>query len=154
MKAIRMTAMLAALALLCTLPAMAQESGQSKPEGGGQAGNQAGNQAGGQRRMMSPEERLKRMTDQLTLTQEQQDKIKPILEDQQKQMEELRAAGGPPDRDKMMKMRSETNDKIKAVLNDDQKKKFDEMNQRGPMGGGPRQGGEKPKDEGGQKPPQ
>ena len=146
MKVIRIMAMLAAVALLCTLPAMAQEGGQSKPEGG--------NQAGGQRRMMmSPEERLKRMTDQLTLTQEQQDKIKPILEDQQKQMDEMRAAGGPPDRDKMMKVRSEGNEKIKAVLNDDQKKKFEEMNQRGPGGGARKEGGDKPKDEG-QKPPQ
>jgi len=147
MKVIRSMAMLAALALLCTLPAMAQEGGQSKPEGG--------NQAGGQRRMMmTPEERLKRMTDQLTLTQEQQDKIKPILEDNQKQMQALRDNGASMEdnREKMMKVRNESNEKIKAVLNDDQKKKFEEMNQRGP-GGGARQGGDKPKDEG-QKPPQ
>ena len=126
MKAVRIVAILAAFALAMAMPLVAQE---------GQGGS--GGQGQGQRRgPMSPEDQLKRMTEEYTLTQDQQDKIKPILQDQQKQMQELFANGKSREenRDAMMKLRTDTNDKIKAVLNDEQKKKFDERSQQ--RGGG------------------
>ncbi len=142
--------MCVAAAALLSLPVLAQEG---KPaEGSAPRGAEQGGQ-GMRRPPMSAEDRIKRLTEELTLTKEQQDKVLPILKDEQKQREELMAGGGPPDRDKMMKLRTETNDKIKAVLNDDQKKKFDEANSRmrGPGGRGPGGEGKPPS---GEKPPQ
>ena len=127
-----------ALAATCSVTLYAQES-----TGGGQ-------QQGGERRMggprgpMTPEAQLKGLTEQLNLTKDQQDKIKPILEDQQKQMKELRDAsnGERPDMAKMRDIRTKHNDEIRAVLTSDQQTKFDEMQKRMMERGGGRRGGE------------
>jgi Spy/CpxP family protein refolding chaperone len=101
---------------------------------------QGGPQGRGPR--MSPEERLKRLDQQLKLTDDQKGKIKPILEDQQKQVDALRSDSSLSQEDRRAKMRSimqDSNGKIRDLLTDDQKKQFDQTSQRrgrGPGGGG------------------
>jgi Spy/CpxP family protein refolding chaperone len=110
---------------------------------GMQARAQGGPQGRGPR--MSPEQRLEQLDQTLKLTDDQKSKIKPILEDQQKQMDALRSDSSLSQEDRRAKMRSimqESNGKIRDLLTDDQKKQFDEMQQRrGPGRGGRGPGG-------------
>jgi len=109
---------------------------------GAQVWAQGGPQGRGPR--MTPEERLKRLDQALKLTDDQKGKIKPILEDQQKQMEALRSDSSLSQDDRRAKMRSimqDGNAKIREQLTDDQKKQFDEMSQRRGPGRGPGGGG-------------
>jgi Spy/CpxP family protein refolding chaperone len=110
-----------------TPPAQAQGSGP----GGGQMGGPGGNQ--GERGPVSPDERLKRMTQNFNLTADQQSKIKPILVSEQTKMEELRnSSSGDRQamRGKMMQIRQDSMTQIRAVLDDKQKKKFDKQEQQ------------------------
>jgi periplasmic protein CpxP/Spy len=81
-----------------------------------------------QRPMKDPTEmRLEAMTKQLDLTKAQQDSIKPILEDQTKQMQALRAdkALTPEQRRaKVQEIYQTSNTKIEAQLTPAQKEKF------------------------------
>ncbi len=80
--------------------------------------------------MQTPQERLDNLAKELNLTDDQKAKIKPILEDEQKQIETMRAdtSMAPADRrTKMMEIRNKTNDSIKAVLDKDQQKKYEDM---------------------------
>ncbi len=82
---------------------------------------------------MSPDQRLQRMTQQLNLTADQQAKIKPILEQEQQQMQTLHGDTSMSQQDKWSKMqqiRQGTNDQIKAVLTPDQQQKFVQMTER------------------------
>jgi protein CpxP len=123
-----------AAVLLCSvalaLPALAQtgaassgppDQAQGPPPGGGQGGRRGG-----------VEERLDRMTRDLSLTPDQVAKIKPIMEDSRRQMMALRDADGAQDdrRAKMMAIQHGESTQIKAVLTDDQKPKFDAMEAR------------------------
>ncbi len=91
-------------------------------------------------RMPSPEQRLQHMTKALNLSDDQQQKIKPLLDSQAQQMQSLRAdtSLSPQDRKaKMQQIRQATDEQIKQTLNPDQQKKFDEMqSQHGHMGQG------------------
>ncbi|MGI8769959.1 MAG: hypothetical protein ACR2JE_00830 [Acidobacteriaceae bacterium] len=81
--------------------------------------------------MQSPDQRLAKMTKKYNLTSDQQSRIKPILEDEQQQMQTMHAdtSMAPKDRRaKMMDMRQTDSQKIEAVLNDDQKKMFEADN--------------------------
>jgi len=81
---------------------------------------------------MSPDDRLKQMTKNFKLTADQQTKIKPILEDMQKKMEDLRndSTGNRQEmRGKAMKITEDANTQIRAVLDDKQKEKFDKQEQ-------------------------
>ncbi len=81
--------------------------------------------------MQSPDQRLARMTKKYKLTSDQQSQIKPILEDEQQQMQTMHSDTSmtPKDRRaKMMDMRQTDSQKIEAVLNDDQKKMFEADN--------------------------
>jgi Spy/CpxP family protein refolding chaperone len=101
---------------------------------------------------MSPDDRLKQMTTDLNLTADEQAKIKPILEDQQKKMDDARNDNSGGDRDAMRQkfeqIRTDANTKIRALLDDKQKAKFDQeeadreqrMQHRGGPGGGPGNG--------------
>ena len=98
----------------------------------------------GQRHRMTPDEELQRLDKSLKLSDDQKSQIKPILEDRQKKMVDLRSDSSLSREDRMGKMRSimeDSNGKIRNVLNDDQKKQFDEMQQHmrghGPGGHGP-----------------
>ena len=104
--------------VVCGVPANAQEA----PSG----------EHMGQRHRMTPDEELQRLDKSLKLTDDQKGQIKPILEDRQKKMEDLRSDTSLSREDRMGKMRSimeDSNGKIRNVLNDDQKKQFDEMQQ-------------------------
>jgi Spy/CpxP family protein refolding chaperone len=82
---------------------------------------------------MTPERQLQRLSENLNLTDDQKQQIKPILEDRQKQAEQLHSDTSMSMDDKRAKMRSlmeESNNKIRAILNDDQKQKFDKMQER------------------------
>lgn len=136
-----LSSVLAAGLVSCGALAFAQEPG-SAPET--QAPGQ-GPGGGMGRRGMTPDQQLARMTQRYNLSADQQSQIKPILVDQQKQMQALHEDSSLSREDRMAKMqsiRSDSKMKIEAVLNDDQKKQFEadqqqmeqRMQQR--MGGG------------------
>jgi len=89
------------------------------------------NAQGGNRPMGTPEERLAKsiamLTEKLTLTADQQTKVKAILVDQNTQIAKAREEAGEDRqtaRAKMTKLMEENNVKINALLNDDQKKTY------------------------------
>lgn len=139
MKHLKLTLSIAATALL-TLPTFSVAADE-KPEG---------KRPGGPGGRFSPEERLKRMTDTLGLTQEQQDKIKAIMGKGSDEMKALREKGREnlteEDKTKMKEFITKQMEEIGAVLTPEQKEKWKtEMANRRPGGpeGGPRRGGEK-----------
>ncbi len=135
---------LTATGLLALPAAQAEDPKPGKPGGekrgpGGPGGAGRGN----------PEERLKMMTEKLSLTQEQQGKVKAIMEKSAPQMKELMAKGrdnlSEEDKTKMREMMKTQFEEIGAVLTPEQKEKWKEA--RGPGGpGGP--GGERKRGEG------
>lgn len=134
------------LALMLAIQILAVGAAASQYQEGGFEGGQGD---GGRRGPMSADERLKRMTKDFNLTADQQSKIKPILMDEQKKMEDLRddsSSDRQAVRAKMMQIRQDTNDQIRALLDDKQKEKFDKQererqermqNRRGGGPGGP-----------------
>ncbi len=95
----------------------------------------------GHHRPMSPEDRLRHMTQVLNLTEDQQQKIKPILENESQQMQGIRQDTSLSHEErwsKMQQIRQNTNTQITPILNSDQQKKFEEMQSRhmGPPGSG------------------
>jgi|KBSSwiStaDraftv2_1062776.scaffolds.fasta_scaffold1719145_2 Spy/CpxP family protein refolding chaperone len=72
---------------------------------------------------VTPEERLKRMTESLTLTQEQQDKIKAIFEKNKSKLEEARKAPEDQRREKVREAQKAQQEEISAVLTQEQKDK-------------------------------
>jgi protein CpxP len=118
MKTIRKITLLA----VCALAAVAFAQQNPPPQGGGDQGRRRG--------MPSVDDQLKNLTEKLGLTDDQQAKVKPILEDAHSQMATLMQDESMSREDKMAKgrsLRETTNGKIRDVLTDDQKKKFDEM---------------------------
>jgi Spy/CpxP family protein refolding chaperone len=114
--------------LLATGVMLAQEAGsapeQSAPqtEAGGMGGHHGGH------RMDAAH-----MTKRYKLTADQQSQIKPILQDEQQQMESMHSDTATSRQDKMEKMKSmheSDNQKIEAVLNDEQKQKYEADQQK------------------------
>jgi protein CpxP len=138
------------LTLLLAAPMLAAGSPGAPYQGGGYGGGRGG----GPRGSMSPDDELKRMTKEFNLTADQQAKIKPILVDADKKMEDVRndsSGDRQTMRGKMMKIRQDSNDQVRALLDDKQKEKFDKQeqerqermqNRRGGGPGGP--GGDNP----------
>jgi Spy/CpxP family protein refolding chaperone len=90
-------------------------------------------QGGGGRMAQSPDQQVAALTTALTLTADQQAKVKEILEADVKPMADARAG---QDREAMMKIRTDEHAKIKALLTPEQATKYDAMPQgRGRMGG-------------------
>jgi len=100
------------------------------------------------RGMPSPDERLQMLTKQLNLTDDEQAKIKPILIDEQKKMEDLRNDSTLSRQDRFQKMRDireDSSKQIRSNLDETQQKKFDDiqkeqqkrMQERRNSGGGP-----------------
>jgi Spy/CpxP family protein refolding chaperone len=144
------------LTLALAMPMLAAGAPPVPYQGGGFGGGQGG---GGRRGPMSPDDQLKRLTKDLDLTADEQSKIKPILVDGQKKMDDARndsSGDRQAMRQKMMQIRQDTNDQIRAQLDDKQKEKFDKQEQErqdrmqnrgrgGPGGpGGDNQGGNPP----------
>jgi len=133
------------LAFGLTGAALAQDTPPPPPDQ-----NQAGPPPDGRGRgmRMDPSRQLERMTRELNLTSDQQEKIKPLLLDRQQKMQALMQNESLSQEDRRAQMRTimeGSNNSIKATLNDDQKQKFDAMQQqrmrRGGPGGPPPEGG-------------
>jgi Spy/CpxP family protein refolding chaperone len=96
----------------------------------------------GHGRPPSPDQQLAHLTQALNLTSDQQAKIKPILEDQSKQMEALRQDTSTSRQDRFAKMQEimkNSHTQIREVLNSDQQQKFDTL-MKNRMGGPHRAG--------------
>ncbi len=112
--------------------------------GGVTAYAQMGGQMGGggfhgQRQPMTADQRLQMLTQQLNLTSEQQQQIKPILENESQQMESLRSDTALSQQDRMSKMREirqNSAGQIQPILTTDQQAKWQEMRSRGHHGMG------------------
>jgi len=81
---------------------------------------------------MTPENRLKMLTEKLNLTEDQQAKLKPIIEDQAKQLKALHddTSLAPADKQAKMKELHESSiEKMNAVLTPDQQAKWKQMRQ-------------------------
>ncbi len=96
----------------------------------------------GHHMQMSPEQRLQHMTKMLNLTPEQQEKIKPMLENQSTQMQSLHQDTTMSREDRMAKaqqLRQTTDEQIKGVLTPDQQQKWSEMQTKRESMGKPQQ---------------
>ena len=105
---------------------------------------QGGGQQWGRGQMPTVDQRLQRMTQQLNLSDDQQLKIKPILENESTQMQGLREDTSLSQEDRMAKMkqiRENSSSQIKPILTPDQQTKYAEMmSHMGRGHGGPGQG--------------
>ena len=84
----------------------------------------------GQGAQMTTEQRLERMTKRLHLSDTQQQQIKPILENEGKQIQAMRqdSALSHDDRmNKMLQIRQETSNQIKPILSADQQQEYEQM---------------------------
>lgn len=128
------TAVLTALLGFGTGSALAQDEPAPPPstqqqQPGSQSGPGMGKHMGG-RHMPSVDDQLKNLTEKLSLTDDQQAKLKPMLEDQRKQMEQIRNDSSLSRQDmfsKMQDLRQSSDTQIKSVLSEDQQKNFDQM---------------------------
>lgn len=103
-------------------------SGQQQPPPQGQWGGGHGGRHG-----MDPDEQLKHMTKQLDLTSDQQNQIRPILQDRQQKMQALwqnQSLSREDRHSQMMAIRQDSDTRIQAVLNDQQKQKYQAMQER------------------------
>jgi protein CpxP len=117
-------------------PPSDQQSGQPS----GQPSEQGmGRHMGGRPMMPSVDDQIKHLTKKLNLSSDQQAKLKPILEDQRKQMDTIHNDSSLSREDRFSKMqalRQSSDTEIKGVLNEDQQKNFEKMReeQQGRMG--------------------
>ena len=120
--AMRVGAVALCSAALCATPMMAQ---------GGAPGGGAPGGGGGGRGMMTPDAQLAQLTTTLTLSADQQAKIKPILDADAKKIADIRSSGEDmlTARPKMMAIRTDQHAAIKALLTADQAAKYDAMPQ-------------------------
>jgi Spy/CpxP family protein refolding chaperone len=90
-------------------------------------------QGPGGRRMLSSDERLAQLTEQLDLTDEQVKQMKPIIDEQTKNQQELFQNSGD-DREtmraEMMKLMEETDRQYSEILTEEQMTKYREMRQQ------------------------
>jgi periplasmic protein CpxP/Spy len=92
-------------------------------------------QDAGQRmhRQWGPEQRLAMLSQKLNLTDDQKAQIKPLLEDQHKQMMALRedtSLSREQKRAKFQEIRKQTSEKMNSILSPDQQKQLKEMRQK------------------------
>jgi len=129
----RLPLLIVTLTGLLALPIVSRAE-DAKP--GASAGQKPGGPGGGR---MNPEERLKKMTETLGLSQEQQDKIKAIMEKNAPQMRELMSKGREnlteEDKNKVRELMKGQMEEIGAVLTPEQKEKWKaEREAHGPGG--------------------
>jgi protein CpxP len=142
MKKVLMCLLLAAAVVTCGSTLYAQ-----MPEGAGPGGPP-------RRGPMTTEQRLQHLTKALNLTEEQQTKIKPILENESQQLQALHQDTSVAQQDRWPKMkaiRDNTTSQITPILTPDQQKKYEEMTTRhappsGVMGQAPPPGGAAPQE--------
>ena len=106
-------------------PPPPQQSGQQPDQPGPGMGRGMGH-----RPMESVDDQIKSLNKKLKLSDDQQAKLKPILEDQRKQMEAIHNDSSLSREDrfgKMQDLRQSSDTQIKSVLTEDQQKGFDKM---------------------------
>lgn len=114
------------LLAVCMLAVGAFAQQNPPAQGGGDDQGQGHHRRG----MPSVDDQVKNLTEQLSLTDDQQGKVKAILQDTHDQMMKLMQDDSVSREDKMAKGRSlheAAVGKIRDILTDDQKKKFDDM---------------------------
>jgi len=90
-------------------------------------------QGPGGRRMLSSDERLAQLTEQLDLTDEQAKQMKPIIEEQSKKQQEIfDSASGDREtmRAEMMNLMEETDEQYAEVLTEEQMNTYRKMRQQ------------------------
>jgi Spy/CpxP family protein refolding chaperone len=136
-------AILAAGGLLALGPALsAQDEKKDKPADSKPAetrppGDRPGPGGPGGGRGLSVDDRLARLSEQLSLTDEQKPKVKALLEEQGKVFAEARDLSPEERRTKMQASRDEMTKKMKAILTEEQFKKFEALPRGRGQGGGP-----------------
>jgi Spy/CpxP family protein refolding chaperone len=146
-----LTVAAAALLSIPTFSIAEDKPAGDKPAGDKPAGERGGPGGPGGRggARMNPEERMKFMTEKLSLTQEQQDKIKAIYAKSADANKALREKGfqnlSEEEKKQMNESRKAQQEEVNAVLTPEQKEKMKELFQQGRRGGGGRPDGEKPK---------
>lgn len=126
---LQLIALLAGAAVLA-VPSL---SAQSEPKGPPREGGKGGGRGRGPG--------IEMLTERLSLTPAQVEKLKPALEKQRAQMQAVRddeSLSPENRRAKMRAIRDESDQAILGVLDATQKKKFEEMRANAPMGGGRR----------------
>ena len=91
---------------------------------------QAQETTGNRTKSQSPDQVVKMYNSKLNLTEDQKQKIRPIVVERQQRMLELRSDTSVKGREKMMKMKSvmeNSDSRINAVLNPDQRQKYSEL---------------------------
>lgn len=118
-------ALLAVAAMIMVVPtSRALQTASNTQEHGAMGGSPMG--------PMTPENRLKMLTEKLNLTDDQQAKLKPIIEDQSKQMKAIHddTSLAPADRQAKMKEVHESSiEKMNAILTPDQQAKWKQLRQ-------------------------
>jgi Spy/CpxP family protein refolding chaperone len=92
----------------------------------------------GRKGMLSPEQQLQRLTEQLNLTDAQKPKVKAVLEEVDKKRHELRndtSLDRQQMREKMKAIHEDETKKMKAILTPDQFTKYQEMAEKMKKGG-------------------
>jgi protein CpxP len=117
----------------------AQDDKKQTPPAGGKSDAVRPSGERPQRPQMSPEQRLARISEQLSLTEDQKPKVKALLEEQSKSTAGFRDLSQEERRAKMQAAREEMTKKMKEILTEEQFQKWETMRQgRGPGGpGGP-----------------
>lgn len=110
--------------------AFAQDAQDAPPPPSGQQPGPGMGRGMGHHPMGSVDDQIKHLSKKLNLSDDQQAKLKPILEDQRKQMEAIHGDGSLSREDrfgKMQALRQSSDAEIKSVLNEEQQKSFDKM---------------------------
>jgi periplasmic protein CpxP/Spy len=112
-------------------PPQGDQNGPPPMQGGNDQGEHMGHSGhGGRGGRMDPDKQVKALSDKLSLTKDQQSKVKSIYTDQQKQMQSLmqdQSMSREDKRTKFEQMRSDTDSQVRSVLTGDQQQKFDAM---------------------------
>jgi periplasmic protein CpxP/Spy len=90
------------------------------------------------KRGMNVEQQMERMTEALTLTDEQKPKVKAVLEESTKKRQAIMSDSSierSQMREKMQPIMEEQNKKMKEILTADQFKKYEDMRQNAKKGG-------------------
>lgn len=102
---------------------------QAAPAQAAPAAQEHGAMGGPAMGAMTPESRLKMLTEKLNLTEDQQAKVKPILEDESTKMKALHDEGPADKQAKMKELHMSSTEKINAILTPDQQAKWKQMKQ-------------------------
>ena len=109
--------------------ALATHAQQATTTAGAPAKNRSSGEDAG---LPSVETQLKVLTEKLSLTSEQQNKIKPILKELHDTTEKIAQDKNLSHEERLAKVRPQrykADERIRAILNDDQKKKLDQYEQ-------------------------